>query len=127
MSAAQLKVTAPLVVVKDVAGVDHYFYRGQVITASVDQDRLAALAEQGLVAGAAAAEVDGPPAKSAKKADWVAYAVSQGVSEAEAKSSSKEDLIDALSEPPGAEQPPAGEPDEDGGEGEPAGEPSTGD
>lgn len=36
---------------------------------------------------------DGPPAKSANKAEWVAYAVAQGADEADAEASTKDDLI----------------------------------
>ncbi len=37
----------------------------------------------------------GPPAKSAPKADWVAYAVAQGADEAEAEKTTKDELISA--------------------------------
>lgn len=37
----------------------------------------------------------GPPAKSASKADWVAYAVAQGADEAEAEKTTKDELISA--------------------------------
>ncbi|MFF9910622.1 hypothetical protein [Streptomyces sp. NPDC013457] len=37
----------------------------------------------------------GPPAKSASKGDWVAYAVSQGADQAEAEKATKDDLISA--------------------------------
>lgn len=38
---------------------------------------------------------DGPPAKSAKKADWVAWAISQGADPEEAEAANKDDLVDA--------------------------------
>jgi hypothetical protein len=45
---------------------------------------------------------DGPiPAKSADKATWVAYAVSQGASEEEANAATKDDLITAYGRPAG--------------------------
>lgn len=37
----------------------------------------------------------GPPAKSATKGEWVAYAVSQGADEAEAEKTTKDELISA--------------------------------
>ncbi|MDT9688191.1 hypothetical protein Q5762_07445 [Streptomyces sp. P9(2023)] len=37
----------------------------------------------------------GPPAKSASKGDWVAYAVAQGADEAEAEKTTKDELISA--------------------------------
>lgn len=45
-------------------------------------------------AAADAADADGPPAKSAGKPTWVAYAVAQGADEAEADAATKDDLID---------------------------------
>lgn len=44
-------------------------------------------------AAATPAAPSGPPAKSAPKGDWVAYAVSQGIDEAEANAMKKPDLI----------------------------------
>lgn len=38
---------------------------------------------------------DGPPAKSASKAEWVAYAVTQGADAADADELKKDDLIEA--------------------------------
>ncbi|WP_147979897.1 hypothetical protein [Streptomyces sp. MS191] len=37
----------------------------------------------------------GPPAKSAAKAEWVAWAVAQGADEAEAEKTTKDELISA--------------------------------
>ncbi len=36
---------------------------------------------------------DGPPAKSASKADWVDYAVTRGLSQADAEASTRDDLV----------------------------------
>jgi hypothetical protein len=44
----------------------------------------------------AEAAESGAPAKSASKADWVAYAVAQGMDEAEADAMTKDDLQAAL-------------------------------
>ncbi len=41
-------------------------------------------------------DADGPPARSAKKPEWVAYAVAQGYTEADAEALTKDDLIDRL-------------------------------
>lgn len=93
--------SAPLVVVKDRSGVDHYAYRGQPIAGDFDPDRLKALADEGLIAAReapapAAAEpeplTEAPP-KSAAKDVWVAWAVQNGADEAEAKKAKKDDLI----------------------------------
>jgi len=42
----------------------------------------------------AAAAEDGPPTKSASKADWKAYAISQGMDDAEAESMTRDDLAE---------------------------------
>lgn len=39
------------------------------------------------------ADSDGPPAKSASKAEWVDYAVAQGADRAEAEAATKDDLV----------------------------------
>jgi hypothetical protein len=52
-----------------------------------------------LLAGdhAAPSESAGPPAVTAKKADWVAYAIEEGWDEETATASTKADLVEALS------------------------------
>jgi hypothetical protein len=52
------------------------------------------------------------PAKSANKDTWVAYAVAQGMPEADAKKANKDDLVKAFTEPTDA--PPPADPAGDG-------------
>lgn len=86
--------------------VDHLLDRGMIAKAAVTgglESVVVAAALAGDTAGAGAGqETAGPPVKSAAKAEWVAYAVSQraeGADEdaarAEAEATSKEDLIAA--------------------------------
>ena len=44
----------------------------------------------------AEAAEDGPPAKSDNKPDWVAYAVSQGMTEEDAEAMTKDDLVETF-------------------------------
>ncbi|WP_329622925.1 hypothetical protein OG357_22950 [Streptomyces sp. NBC_01255] len=61
---------------------------------AVELEKLAADPESGwrAVAEKSPAPV-GPPAKTAVKAEWVAYAVAQGAEQAEAEAATKDDLI----------------------------------
>ena len=94
---AHLAVTAPVVVVRDESGAQHYFYEGAVLPAGLDGDHVKLLLDDGLVgeveASAEDAEVSGPPAKAAPKADWEAYARSQGATDADLEGQTKEDLV----------------------------------
>ncbi len=89
------------------------FYRGAVLPDDVTQETIDHLLDVSLIVDESAAEhvsalttddeleailddSDGPgghPAKSAAKADWVAYAVSQGSDEATADGKTKDELI----------------------------------
>lgn len=111
--------SAPLVVVKDRAGVDHYAYRGQPIAGDFDPARLHALAGEGLIetseapAAASVEPLTEAPAKSAPKDVWVTWAVQNGADETEAKKAKKDDLIATYGEPtvptvPDDEAEPAG-------------------
>jgi hypothetical protein len=86
-----------------------YLYRGTPVPDGVDPAELAHNIEVGLVEEAdpfdampedreppsgSGGDEDGPPAKAASKADWVAFAVAQGADEAEAEASTKDALID---------------------------------
>ncbi|WP_435199565.1 hypothetical protein [Janibacter sp. GS2] len=103
----RLFAAAPLVVVKDVAGVDHYVYEGQPLTAMVpDERRKQLLAEGKLVevetlAVAVPVEADDTvlaerPAKNTKVEAWRAYAQSIGFSEVDLEGLKKPDLIEAV-------------------------------
>lgn len=103
MSVAKTKryvATAPLVVVRDVAGSDQYVYAGREITFDVDAERIEQLLEGGFIAeveapsGDDAPVFDGPPAKGANTDVWKAYAKSQGMDPAEADSAKKKDLVE---------------------------------
>lgn len=92
-------VTSPLVLVKvpDQVGDGYrvdYHYQGSVIPWLSDEQTEHFLAE-GLVV-----EVDGdsPPAKTALKEDWVAFAVTKGADEAEAEGLTKQELQDLYGE-----------------------------
>jgi histidinol phosphatase-like enzyme len=102
------RVTAPLVVAKDQNGQGRHYYHGAILHYLNDVQRKHFLSK-GLVQEivehkpeapvaevAHAATVTGKPAKAGTHEAWVSYAVSQGLSEAEAKSKSKQELIDAL-------------------------------
>lgn len=88
---------------------------------------LAALAEDPasnwrLEADPNAVEVPEPPkrpAKSASKADWVAYAVGQGVSEADANAATRDELAAAYADDPSTpgDEGDEGTPGDEGGEG----------
>ncbi|WP_162786778.1 hypothetical protein [Janibacter anophelis] len=85
---AKLVAVAPLVVVKDVAGVDHYVYAGQPLTARIPDERRKQLVAEGklvevdLEDPTPAQDVEVPterPTKSAKLDVWRAYASALGV------------------------------------------------
>lgn len=76
-------------------------YKGGGVPNGADQAHVDLLVDRGLLVEAdddQSAPVEdhsdgGAPAKSASKADWVAYAVSQGADEATAEAATKEDLV----------------------------------
>jgi hypothetical protein len=92
-------VTAPLVLARDKEGKVHERYQDAVID-WLDDDQKQHLVETGLVddLGETAAPGDGPPAQTALKADWVAFAVSQGADPEGAEGSTKQELIDLYGE-----------------------------
>lgn len=104
------RVTNPLDGQDNVIG----FYRGAVLPEGTPQSEIDHLLDVGMiedvdkaalvsplstddeVKAALADDPDGPggvPAKSASKADWVAYAVSQGKPEDEANAATKDELV----------------------------------
>ena len=93
------KVVAPLVLAKDPEGRVHYVYEGGEFSWLSDEQAEHFLSE-GLVVevddepAAPHGEAEGKPLRAANKAEWVAYAVSQGAVEAEAEELNKQELID---------------------------------
>jgi hypothetical protein len=94
-------VTAPLVIVRPtdddgrIAGPDVYVYEGGTLPDFVKGDNLQSLLDSKMVEESKAADTgDGPPAKSANKPEWEAYAVSQGMSEEDAHAATKDDLVE---------------------------------
>lgn len=92
--------TAPLVLVKNQSGQVDYAYQGDVIPWLSGEQKKRFL-DEGFVkelgegAGDPGADPsDGPPAKVAAKAEWVAFAVSQGANEAEAEALTKQELVE---------------------------------
>ena len=86
-------VTAPLVLAIDQDGHTHHVYQGGFIEWLSDE-QAAHFLREGLVKEGDddGGSDDGPPAKTAPKADWVAFAVASGYDEAEADSMTKADL-----------------------------------
>jgi hypothetical protein len=90
------RVTAPCVIAKDQGGHSHHHYEGAGIPWLSDVQAQHLLDENMVVevSGGEPASVGGPPAKTALKEEWVAWAVSKGADEAEANALNKPDLID---------------------------------
>jgi hypothetical protein len=103
------QVTAPLVVAKDQGGHNRHYYYGSVLH-YLNEIQKAHFLRKGLVreipdfppAAATGWPVEvakphgGKPPKAGTHEAWVEYAVSQGLSESEAKGKTKQELIDAL-------------------------------
>lgn len=97
------QVVAAVVLAKDEAGRVHYVYEGGHIEWLSDEQAEHFVSE-GLVVEVGSGDVadlddatepvDKKPLRAASKADWVAYAVSQGADEAEAEAHTKGELID---------------------------------
>lgn len=89
------KVVAPLVIAQDKDGHYHHVYQGGVIQWLSPEQEKHFLAE-GLAekSGKIEDDPDGPPAKTAPKADWVDYAISKGADPSEAEESTKQELVD---------------------------------
>lgn len=96
------KVTAPLVIIANDDGTsgDWYGYVDAVVPQGLNDKRCEQLVEEGMLEKVSASEADssasdGPPAKSASKGDWEAYARSQGATDADLEGKTKDDLVDA--------------------------------
>lgn len=91
-------VTAPLVVVQDEQGSYHHIYQGAPLPKFVSDEDAERLAEGGLIEqdDAERGEQQSRPAKAASKAEWVAFAVAQGMSEEDAEAATKDDLVSAF-------------------------------
>lgn len=105
-------VTGPLVIARDTEGHDLYLYQGAVIPATVDAAERKRLVETGLVSegdpydalpdplavddGSTAGDSDddSKPAGNAAKAEWVDYAVDQGMPREDAEALGRDDLRD---------------------------------
>lgn len=96
------KVTAPLVIIPNADGVggDWYGYKDAVVPVGLNDARCEQLAKEGMLEKVSAAKASddlageqGPPAKSASKGDWEAYARSQGASDEDLAGATKDDLI----------------------------------
>jgi hypothetical protein len=91
-------VKAPLIVVANPenGGRDVYIYEGAPVPSAIPAERIKDLLASDLIKKAeeppAESKGDGTPNKSASKADWKAYAISQGMDEAEAEATSRDDL-----------------------------------
>lgn len=95
------QVVAPLVIAKDQAGRLHHVYEGGVIP-WLSKEQAEHFLSEGLVvkvADAAASANDGyggpeKPKQVAPKADWVDFAVANGLTEDEAEAMTKAELIE---------------------------------
>lgn len=126
-------VTAPLVIVRDTDGASHHVYQGGVIGSGFDGEHVKQLLEGGMIAKSDAPDpgaddtdgepvtFDGPPAKSADKATWEAYAIHRGFTAEEIDGLKKPELVTLATDgTPGAAtgEPPSDPEDEDAGDGD---------
>lgn len=93
---------APLTVCRSQTGGYVQVYAGQPAPGDITKDDAERLLEEDYleereVAAAVDDDSDGPPAKSAAKGDWVAFAVSQGMSEEDANAATKDQLVEQYS------------------------------
>lgn len=93
-------VTAPLVVLRQQDGSRVHLYQGAPVPDTADSEHVDQLVELGMlgkaetaVAAASGEAPAGPPAKSASKADWEAYARSQGATDADLDGATKDDIV----------------------------------
>jgi len=77
------------------------FNQGAILPSDVPKDRIAHLLSVGLIAEVggsksepAPVDSDTAPAKSASKADWKAYAQAQGMSDGDAETATRDDLVE---------------------------------
>jgi hypothetical protein len=94
------KVTGPLATPYLETGERIYLYEGAFLPSNVREGEADRLVDLGLVTEVDVDEEDGtedsaggPPAKSASKADWEAYARSQGATDDDLDGATKDDLI----------------------------------
>lgn len=87
------QVVAPLVIAKDQEGRLHHVYEGGIISWLSDE-QAEHFVDSGLVVevGSSGEAEDGPPAKSASKAEWVEYAVADGYDRAEVEEMTKAEI-----------------------------------
>lgn len=91
------RVTGACVLAKDREGQTHHVYENGLISWLSDE-QAKHLLDQKLVEEVDGAADDSPPAKTAPKADWVAFAVAKGADEAEAEGLTKQELQDLYGE-----------------------------
>lgn len=93
------KVLVPCVIARDRDGHAHHYYESAVI-GWLDDAQKQRFVDEGLVktVDGGSSNDDGPPAKTAPKADWVAFAVSKGADEVEADGLTKSELVDLYGE-----------------------------
>lgn len=94
---------APLTMVRTTAGSYVHVFAEDAVPADITDDDLKRLLDEGYIVEAPAAEDSadsdgGAPAKSATKADWEAYARSQGATDADLEGKTKDDLVNAYGE-----------------------------
>lgn len=91
------KVTGPLATPYLEDGSRVYLYEGAALPDGLRKGERERLVDLGLVGEAEEPAEEpsegGQPAKSASKADWVAYAVAQGATEAELEGLTKDELV----------------------------------
>lgn len=95
---ANYTVTAPLVVLRQQDGSYVHLYEGTPVPDSGDTNHVKQLVDYGMLSAAADEPADGPPARSASKADWEDYARSQGATDADINGVTKDDLVAAYGE-----------------------------
>lgn len=89
------RVTAPCVIAHDRGGHAYHAYDTAIIPWLPDEEAERWLDEGQIevVDGSAVSEA-GPPAKTAPKADWVAFAVTKGADADEAEALTKQELVE---------------------------------
>lgn len=88
------KVVVPCVIARDRDGQAHHYYEGAVI-GWLDDVQKERFVDEGLVKESDVVVDDGgPPAKTAPKADWVAFAMSKGADADEAEALTKQELVE---------------------------------
>ena len=102
MAEKTYRVTAPLVLAKNEAGSNVEVYEGGLVPAGQSDEWVARHVRDGMVAETSAPDDaggsagdegdDGPPARNASAEEWRAFAVSQGLDEAEAAGMSRDEL-----------------------------------